>query len=104
MLAPQAFLRSEQSRILGDRFVTAFASGWMARGRFHRGSFDHGFVMSDHADWNDLVRTVIETGAKRVYVQHRGNGALVRHLRDLGLHAFPDTDLQPRDPAQMAFF
>lgn len=104
ILTPQSFLKSDQRHVLGGRFETAFASGWMAKaGGFHRG-YDKGFVMSDHADWNDLVRTVLESRAKRVYVQHRGNGALVKHLRGLGLHAFPDTELVPKQPAQMAFF
>ncbi len=105
ILAPQSFLKSEQAELLGSRFETAFASGWMAKGRsgFH-GDYDRGFVMSDHADWEDLVRTVRETQASRVYVQHRGHGALVRHLRGLGIQAFPDTELLPQNPAQMAFF
>ena len=95
-LVPQSFFRSEQAYLLGDRYQTAFASGWMANGsRFGRsGGYDKGFTMSDHADWNDLVRTVLETGAKRVYVQHRGSGALVRHLRALGLKAFPESELE----------
>lgn len=105
ILAPPAFLNSPLATVLGDRYRTAFASGWMAQGGFGRGGgYDTGFVMSDHADWNDLVRTCLETGAKRVYVQHRGAGALVRHLRGLGLHAHPEEELAPRNPDQMAFF
>lgn len=101
-LVPQNFLKSPQSKILGDRFETAFASGWMAQRQWN--SVDKGFVISDHADWNDLVRTVKETGAQRVYVQHRGHGALVRHLRGLGLQAFPDSELKPLDPRQLELF
>ena len=106
ILAPQAFLKSDQAReLLGPRYETAFASGWMAKGRFgFHGSYDRGFVMSDHADWNDLLRTIQETKAKRVYVQHRGNGALVRHLRGLGIQAFADSDLVPKAHPQMALF
>ena len=48
--------------------------------------------MSDHADWNDLNQTIADTGAKRIFVQHR-NGALVRHLRKQGLEAYPVEDL-----------
>ncbi len=103
-LVPQAFLKSEQVSILGDRFETAFASGWMANsGRRSFGGYDTGFVMSDHADWNDLVATVLATGAKRVYVQHRGQGALVRHLRSLGIQAFPDSALEMDSTQQMSF-
>lgn len=101
ILAPPAFLRTEAASVLGSSYETAFASGWTAQ---RDGGVDRGFTLSDHADWDDLVRTVTESGAKRVYVQHRGHGALVKHLRTLGLHAFPDSDLQPQDPAQLAFF
>jgi putative mRNA 3-end processing factor len=102
ILAPQSLLQTPLAKRLGD-FRTAFASGWMATGTE---GYDHGFVMSDHADWDDLVRTVLETGAKRVYVQHRGKGALVRHLRSLGLEAFPEADLAKpmTQHAQMRLF
>lgn len=101
-LVPQSFLKSEQSYLVGPRYETAFASGWMSGGRQGFGSYDRGFVMSDHADWNDLVRTIVETGARRVYVQHR-NGALVKHLRQLGLSAFPEEDLRGGRQEQLAF-
>lgn len=99
-LVPQSFLKTDQAELLGHGYQTAFASGWTARSTY---GIDKGFVMSDHADWNDLVRTVTETGAKRVYVQHR-NGALVRHLKSLGLFAYSDDELIKKVPDQMAFF
>ncbi len=102
-LVPQSFLKTPRARMLGPRYETAFASGWMAGGRGF-GSYNKGFVMSDHADWNDLVRTVLETGAKRVYVQHRGKGALVKHLRTLGVDAYPDSDMVPGEMFQLALF
>lgn len=82
ILAPPSVLDDEKwSQRIGAH-QSAFASGWMAsRSGWGRGDYDHGFVVSDHADWEDLNRTIEETGAKRVYVQHRGMGALVRHLR-----------------------
>lgn len=99
ILAPQSFLKGDQAAILGDDYRTAFASGWMARGA---GGFDKGFLMSDHADWHGLLRTVKESGARSVYVQHRGRGALVRHLKTLGLRAFPDSALVVKDPGQLS--
>ncbi|HMN68671.1 MAG TPA: ligase-associated DNA damage response exonuclease [Bdellovibrionales bacterium] len=104
LLVPQGFLKSPLAGKLGGRFQTAFASGWMngGRSRFHSG-YDHGFTMSDHADWNDLVRTILESGARKVYVQHR-NGALVRHLRTLGLQAYPEEDLRAGESRQLQLF
>ena len=105
-LVPQAFLKLDQAHILGENFQTAFASGWMAQnnGYGRTSQYDKGFLLSDHADWNDLVRTVKETGAKTVYVQHRGNGALVKHLNELGIKAFPDTALISKSPEQLELF
>ncbi|RYY72073.1 MAG: ligase-associated DNA damage response exonuclease [Chitinophagaceae bacterium] len=101
LLVPRSFLQSRLAPAIGADYRTAFASGWMARGSHN---LDKGFVMSDHADWDDLVRTVKESGARRVYVQHRGAGALVRHLKGMGLEAFPEEALVPKNPNQLAFF
>ena len=103
ILAPPSILDAEWSRKLGN-YKTAFASGWMHRSSRHYGSsYDHGFVISDHADWNDLNRTIDETGARRVFVLHR-NGALVRHLRSRGIDAHPLDALESKNylriPAQ----
>ncbi len=89
ILAPPSILSESWAHQLGE-YKTAFASGWM-NGNGRRG-YDHGFVMSDHADWNDLNRTIRETGARKIYVQHR-DGALIRHLRQDGLLAFAIEDL-----------
>ncbi len=95
ILAPPSIFKERWSVQLGN-YETAFASGWMQGGGngFSRGGYDRGFVMSDHADWNDLNQTIEESGARRVYVQHR-NGVLVRHLKNKGLDAFPVEDLIP---------
>ncbi len=106
-LVPPSFLKTDAAKVIGEHYETAFASGWMAGGSSafgRRSSYDRGFVMSDHADWSDLVRTVQESQAKTVYVQHRGQGALVKHLRKLGLKAFSDADLFPENPNQLNFF
>ncbi|CAN5715003.1 ligase-associated DNA damage response exonuclease [soil metagenome] len=106
LLVPQAFLKSDRAAILGEDFETAFASGWMAKGSggYGTGGYDTGFVMSDHADWNGLLKSILATGAKRVYVQHRGQGALVKHLRSLGILAFPDSALALPETNQMSLF
>jgi putative mRNA 3-end processing factor len=105
-LVPQAFLKSDQSAVLGQDFETAFASGWMAKGSggYGAGGYDTGFVMSDHADWKGLLKSILATGAKRVYVQHRGQGALVKHLRALGILAFPDSALATAETNQLSLF
>jgi putative mRNA 3-end processing factor len=94
ILAPPSLLRTEWLERLGN-FQTAFASGWMQGGYGAHGTqYDHGFIMSDHADWNDIHQTIEESGARRVFVQHR-SGALIRSLRKRGLDAHPVETLDP---------
>ncbi len=70
---------------------TAFASGWMAiRGQKTRRGYERGFVLSDHADWPSLVRTIEETKARTVLVTHGSSDALARYLRESkGMDARP---------------
>lgn len=87
VLAPPSAHRSPWLRRMGDQ-ETALASGWMrVRGVRRQRGFDRGFALSDHADWPALLRTVRETGARRVLVTHGHSDALVRHLREDGLDA-----------------
>ncbi|HEY9887105.1 MAG TPA: ligase-associated DNA damage response exonuclease [Candidatus Obscuribacterales bacterium] len=63
---------------------TACSSGWMAvRGARRRRGYERGFVLSDHADWSSLIRTVQATGAKQVYVTHGQNDILARYLQEV---------------------
>ena len=65
-----------------------FASGWMRiRGNRRRRNYDRGFVVSDHADWPDLLRTIADTGARRVIATHGNTDALIQHLREHGVAA-----------------
>lgn len=67
---------------------TALASGWMrVRGPRRRQAYDRGFALSDHADWPGLLRTIEETGARRVLVTHGYAEELARFLRESGLEA-----------------
>lgn len=65
-----------------------FASGWMrVRGNRRRRNYDRGFVVSDHADWPALLRTVRETGASRVIATHGNTDAIIRALNEDGIAA-----------------
>lgn len=69
---------------------TGFASGWMrVRGARRRNGYDRGFVLSDHADWPDLLRTVKETGAHFILPTHGNSEVLSRRLNELGYDAQP---------------
>lgn len=70
------------------RASTAFVSGWMrVRGRRRWKGVDRGFVLSDHVDWPALLRTIADTGARRVLAMHGYADVLARHLREQGVDA-----------------
>ena len=70
--------------------VTAFASGWMrVRARARQRGVSLPLVVSDHADWDDLCATVIETGCSEVWVTHGAEDALVHWASLRGLQARP---------------
>ena len=48
---------------------------------------DQGFVLSDHADWNDLNAAVKMSGAEKVYVTHGFTSAFARWLNENGIEA-----------------
>jgi putative mRNA 3-end processing factor len=81
-------------------FEQAFASGLLRiRGTRRRRGYDRGFVISDHADWPGLLRTIRETGAERVLATHGYREPLVRYLSETAaLEAAPIGTPQPADP------
>ncbi len=90
ILAPPSAHRSAWMRRFRSP-QTAFASGWMAvRGARRRRGYERGFVLSDHADWQGLIRTVLESGARTVYVTHGQSDVLARFLQErYGINAKP---------------
>jgi putative mRNA 3-end processing factor len=72
---------------------TAFASGWMRiRGNRRRRGYDRGFVISDHADWPGLLRSIDDSQANRILVTHGDGDALIRFLCEQGRDARPLRD------------
>ena len=62
---------------------TSFASGWMSiKALKRRSGFDKGFTISDHADWNGLIKTIKESEAKKVFLNHGDGESLANFLRD----------------------
>ena len=65
-----------------------YCSGWMAvRGAKNRRAIDHGFVLSDHADWNDLQTAIRNTGAEKIFVTHGFTSIFSRWLNENGIAA-----------------
>ena len=62
---------------------TGFASGWMSiRALRKRSGYDKGFPISDHADWNGLIKTILESKAKRVLLNHGDGESLAKFLHE----------------------
>ena len=98
VLAPITARGSPWMRRFGD-CESAFASGSMRiRGQRRRRSFDRGFALSDHADWPGILRTIEESGARRVLATHGYREALVRWLKDRGVDADVAGIARPTDP------
>lgn len=70
-------------------YRTGICSGWMQlRGTRRRRSADRGFVLSDHADWNELNKAILATGAENIYVTHGYKSIYAKWLREeYGLNA-----------------
>lgn len=88
ILCPPSALGSTWNKRLTPRKI-AFASGWMRlRGNRRRKGYERGFVISDHADWPSLIKTVEETGCKKVYFTHGNTESIVKYLNEKGISAY----------------
>ncbi len=87
VIAPPSALAQPWGRRFGGA-STGFASGWMRlRGVRRRRAADRGFVVSDHVDWPDLMRTIRETKAEKIFVTHGYTDIFARHLTSEGWDA-----------------
>tara|TARA_Y100000768_G_scaffold388859_1_gene387991 strand:- start:4717 stop:5721 length:1005 start_codon:yes stop_codon:yes gene_type:complete len=86
IISPPSAIRSSWSKKFKNK-TTAFASGWMrVRGNRRRRGVERGFIISDHADWDSLVRTFRETGAKKIFLFHENTQAMQKHLTEQGFN------------------
>ena len=87
VLAPPSAMGSPWLKRMGPQSA-GYVSGWMRlRGNRRRRNVDRGFVLSDHADWPGLLRSIADTGAREVLATHGDSHALVRWLRERGTDA-----------------
>jgi putative mRNA 3-end processing factor len=89
VLAPPSTLREPWSRRLPDPLL-GMASGWMTiKQRVRQLGVELPLVISDHADWNELCLTILQTGAAEIWVTHGREEALVHWCQTRGLRAAP---------------
>jgi len=87
VLAPPSALNSPWMQRFQSAAV-AIASGWMSlRGTGRRRDIDRGFVLSDHADWQQLKTAVSHSGAQKVYLTHGYSSSFSRWMETQGIEA-----------------
>ncbi len=106
VLAPSGAEATPWVRRLADPVVCA-ASGWMrVRQRAKAKGVELPLIVSDHADWDELLATCAEVEAPEVWVTHGRDDALVHALagrgvrgRALHLVGLGEEDEEPAAPA-----
>ena len=109
VVAPPAAAADRWARRLSDP-VIARASGWMrVRQRARMAGVELPMIISDHADWPDLLRTIGETRAPEVWVTHGSEEALIHALslrqirgRALRLLGYEDEEAGEEAPDELA--
>ena len=99
VMAPPSALNDRWSRRLPDP-ITAMASGWMrVRQRARQRNVELPLVISDHADWDELTRTIEEVNPAESWITHGREEALLRwcqlhqrKARALALVGYEDED------------
>ena len=87
VLAPPSAARDRWARRLPDPIV-AVASGWMGvRARARQRGAELPLTISDHADWDELTRTIHDVEAEEIWVTHGREDALVRYAALQGITA-----------------
>ncbi len=87
VLAPPAAINDRWARRLPDP-VVCLASGWMrVKQRARQRGVELPLVLSDHADWDELLQTLDEVQAAEVWVTHGREEALVHAAAQKGIRA-----------------
>ena len=87
VLCPPSALADRWSRKLPDALAVS-ASGWMRiRARAKQSGIELPLVISDHADWPELLQTLEDVGAPEVWVTHGRDDALVYQAQLKGFRA-----------------
>jgi len=78
VVAPPSAIQDRWARRFADP-VTAFASGWMlVKARAKQRGVELPLVISDHADWGELVDTFTELKPQEVWITHGREEGLLR--------------------------
>lgn len=86
-IAPPSAIQDRWSRRFADP-VTAFASGWMlVKARARQRGVELPLVISDHADWPELIATFEEIRPEELWITHGREEGLLRWAEINGVKA-----------------
>ena len=99
VVSPPGALNDRWSRRLPEP-ITAMASGWMrVRQRARQRNVELPLIISDHADWGELTRTIEEVDPVETWITHGREDALLRwcqlhqrRARALAMVGYEDED------------
>jgi putative mRNA 3-end processing factor len=87
VIAPPSAIADRWARRLPDP-LPGMASGWMQiRQRARQRGVELPLIISDHADWDELLATALEVGAGEVWITHGREEALAHALERHGVRA-----------------
>jgi putative mRNA 3-end processing factor len=87
VLAPPSAIADRWARRLPEPLI-AMASGWMrVKQRARQRGVELPLILSDHADWDELLATIEATGAGEIWVTHGREEALVHACAKRGIAA-----------------
>jgi len=100
IMCPPSALHDRWTRRFADPIV-ANASGWMQiRARAKQQLIDLPLIISDHADWQELINTIKEINPKEVWVTHGLADALVYYMNQQGYKTSALTLISVEEGAQ----
>jgi putative mRNA 3-end processing factor len=87
VVAPPSAIQDRWARRFSEP-VACFASGWMrVRARARQRAVELPLILSDHADWTELTRTIDEIRPEQLWITHGREEALARWSELNGIHA-----------------
>jgi putative mRNA 3-end processing factor len=87
VLAPPSAIADRWSRRFADP-IPVFASGWMrVRARARQRHVELPLIISDHADWNELLQTISDIRPEQLWITHGAEEALLRWSALNGIEA-----------------
>jgi putative mRNA 3-end processing factor len=87
VLCPPSAIGDRWSRRFADP-LPAFASGWMRiRARARQQGVELPLIISDHADWPELLQTIKDVEAREIWITHGRDDALQLACKAMGLQS-----------------